>query len=56
MAEIFSPQQCDEATRIFDDSFYLVGVVATALSDIAPENRPSQNESSFPTIIFEGLC
>ena len=40
----------------FDGSFYLVGVVATALGDIGPENRPSQNESRFPTITFQGLC
>ena len=24
--------------------------------NIAPENRPSQKESSLPTIIFQGLC
>ena len=24
--------------------------------NIAPENIPSQKESSFPTIIFQGLC
>ena len=24
--------------------------------NIAPENRPSQKESSLPTILFQGLC
>ena len=24
--------------------------------NIAPENKPSQKESSLPTIIFQGLC
>ncbi len=25
-------------------------------TNIAPENRPSQKENSFPTIIFQGTC
>ena len=25
-------------------------------TNIAPENRPSQKESSIPTIHFQGLC
>jgi len=24
--------------------------------NIAPENKPSQNDSNLPTIIFQGLC
>ena len=25
-------------------------------TNVAPENRPSQNETSIPTIHFQGLC
>ncbi len=36
----------------------LLHVIFTTLpeTNIAPENRPSQEETSIPTIHFQGLC
>ena len=31
-------------------------ILTLATTNIAPENRPSQKESSLPTTIFQALC